>query len=199
MTNLNISDSTTATNAAGITSFRNATPADAALISDLVNSAYRGDSSRQGWTTEADLLQGSRTTPQEVRNLMQAPDSVVFLCVQSVAQGEGAPAQQDIIGCVHLEKNADAAYLGMFVVRPSLQGGGIGKRFMQQAEQHVQALWGVKKIWMTVITVRAELIAFYERRGYLRTGRFKPFPANNGKETLLVENLQFEELEKVLP
>ncbi|MDP3654617.1 MAG: GNAT family N-acetyltransferase [Rhodoferax sp.] len=171
--------------------FREATPDDAALVADLVNSAYRGDSSRQGWTTEADLLQGARTHADEVRGLILAPDSVVFLCVQTPGQ--------DIIGCVHLQKKRDAAYLGMFVVRPGLQGGGIGKQFMHSAEQRAQQLWGVKKIWMTVITVRQELIAFYERRGYQRTGRFQPFPSDNGKETMLVENLQFEELEKILP
>lgn len=171
--------------------FRDAEADDAALIANLVNSAYRGDSSRQGWTTEADLLQGARTYADEVRGLILAPDSVVFLCVQNPGQ--------DIIGCVHLEKKQDAAYFGMFVVRPGLQGAGIGKQFMHHAEQRAQQLWGVKKIWMTVITVRHALMAFYERRGYQRTGRFHPFPANNGKETMLVENLQFEELEKVLP
>ncbi|MFZ6768000.1 GNAT family N-acetyltransferase [Undibacterium sp. Di26W] len=178
----NISTDTT------VISFRPAVDADAEVIADLVNSAYRGDSSRQGWTTEADLLQGSRILAPEVRKLIATPGSVILLCVQD----------EDIIGCVNLEKTEGAAYLGMFVVRPVLQGNGIGKHFMQMAEQHAQELWGIDKIWMTVINVRKELIAYYERRGYVRTGRLKPFPSDNGKEQMLVENLQFEEMEKTL-
>lgn len=169
-------------------SFRDANKDDAAFIAALVNSAYRGDSSRQGWTTEADLLQGQRISAGEVEKIIATEGSVVFLCLQ----------QQTIIGCVQLEKNADAAYLGMFVVRPDLQGGGIGKTFMQAAEAHAQQMWGVKKIWMTVISVREELLAYYQRRGYLRTGRTKPFPFANDKEIALIANLQFEELEKIL-
>lgn len=169
-------------------SFRPAVEADADIIAALVNSAYRGDSSRQGWTTEADLLQGSRIFAPEVRELIATPHSVILLCLQG----------DDIIGCVNLEKTEGAAYLGMFVVRPVLQGNGIGKQFMQTAEQYAQELWGIQKIWMTVISVRKELIAYYERRGYARTGRFKPFPSDNGKEQMLVENLQFEEMEKIL-
>ncbi len=168
--------------------FRHAVKSDAAAIAVLVNSAYRGDSSRAGWTTEADLLTGTRINAEEVMQLIEADNSVVLLCVQD----------DQMIGCVHLEKTDDAAYLGMFVVQPTLQGGGIGKQFMHAAESEVQALWGVKKMWMSVISVRAELIAYYERRGYVRTGRYKPFPSEIGDEFRLVENLQFEEMEKQL-
>ncbi|MFZ6753845.1 GNAT family N-acetyltransferase [Undibacterium sp. Dicai25W] len=169
-------------------SFRHASNEDAEVVAQLVNSAYRGETSRQGWTTEADLLEGSRIFAAEVLEIIAARDSVILLCLQ----------EQEIIGCVHLQKNDDAAYLGMFVVRPNLQGNGIGKHFMQTAEQHAHKLWGINKIWMTVISVREELIAYYQRRGYLRTGRFKPFPKDNGKEQMLVDNLQFEEMEKKL-
>ncbi|MFZ6847557.1 GNAT family N-acetyltransferase [Undibacterium sp. RuRC25W] len=169
-------------------SYRPAVASDAVFLTQLVNSAYRGDTSRQGWTTEAGLLDGPRIETKEVLELISADDSVIFLCVQ----------QQQIIGCVHLQKDGDAAYLGMFVVNPLLQGHGIGKQFMQAAELHAQAQWGINKMWMTVISVREELIAYYQRRGYVRTGRFKPFPKNNGKEKLLVEDLQFEEMEKTL-
>ncbi|MBC3881849.1 GNAT family N-acetyltransferase [Undibacterium sp. LX40W] len=169
-------------------SFRHALKGDAAAIAVLVNSAYRGDSSRAGWTTEADLLTGTRINAEEVVNLIEADHSVVLLCLQDA----------EMIGCVHLEKTDDAAYLGMFVVQPTRQGGGIGKQFMQAAETEVQALWGVKKMWMSVISVRAELIAYYERRGYVRTGRFKPFPSEIGDEFRLVKELQFEEMEKQL-
>ena len=170
------------------TKFRHAVNADAEQIAQLVNSAYRGDSSRAGWTTEADLLQGTRINTQEVTGLIQEKNSIILLCTQ---EGE-------MIGCVHLKKIDDAAYLGMFVVKPLLQGAGIGKRFMGEAELTVQCLWGVKKMWMTVISVRHELIAYYERRGYVRTGRMKPFPEEFGQKVLLTDSLQLEELEKHL-
>lgn len=169
-------------------SYRHAEPEDATLIAALVNSGYRGDSSRQGWTTEAHLLAGTRINADGVRQLILAEDTVILLCCRA----------QDVIGCVQLQKTEDAAYLGMFVVSPLEQGNGIGKQFMLAAEALVQQLWGVHKMWMTVITVRSELIAFYERRGYVRTGRFKPFPADAEDHIFLVENLQFEELEKIL-
>jgi ribosomal protein S18 acetylase RimI-like enzyme len=168
--------------------YRHAVPEDAAMIAALVNSAYRGDSSRQGWTTEANLLEGARISEDGVHQLIVTDDTVILLCSRD----------QDLIGCVQLQKTVDAAYLGMFVVSPLEQGNGIGKEFMLAAETLAQQLWGVHKMWMTVITVRSELIAFYERRGYVRTGRLKPFPVDAEGHIFLVENLQFEELEKIL-
>ena len=168
--------------------YRPALVTDAAIIEALVNSAYRGDSSRAGWTTEADLLDGTRISAEEVISQIEAKDSIILLCIRN----------NEIIGCVHLEKNENAAYLGMFVVKPTLQGAGIGKQFMQAAENMAQAVWGVEKMWMTVISVRSELIAFYERRGYHRTGRFKPFMGDGVNGIVKTAPLEFEELEKVL-
>jgi ribosomal protein S18 acetylase RimI-like enzyme len=168
--------------------YRHALKQDAENIARLINSAYRGDSSRAGWTSEADILSGDRIDTGGIDKLIERDNSVILLCVQDDA----------IIGSVHLEKEGDAAYLGMFVVKPMLQGGGIGKQFMQQAESVAQTLWGVKKIWMYVISVRSELIAYYERRGYVRTGRFKPLASVVEKEFQLIDDLQFEELEKQL-
>lgn len=168
--------------------YRHAEAKDATMIAALVNSGYRGDSSRQGWTTEANLLEGARINADGVLQLILADKTIILLCCRG----------QEVIGCVQLQKTDDAAYLGMFVVSPLEQGNGIGKQFMQAAESLVQQLWGVHKIWMTVITLRSELIAFYERRGYVRTGRFKPFPMDVEEHIFLVENLQFEELEKIL-
>jgi ribosomal protein S18 acetylase RimI-like enzyme len=168
--------------------FRKAVAADADRIADLVNSGYRGDASRAGWTTEADYLVGMRTDAQELRELIAGGDSAILLCVQA---GE-------LVGSVHLQRTGDSAYLGMFVVKPMLQGQGIGKRFMQAAEEFVAREWRSKCVQMTVITLRHELIAYYERRGYRRTGEFKPFPVEDRRSSLLVDNLQFEVLEKNL-
>lgn len=168
--------------------FRPARSEEAEFLVQLVNSAYRGDSSRAGWTTEADFLDGQRTDEQEIRELIQTDGSMLLLCLQD----------DEIVGSVNLQKAGDAAYLGMLVIRPDLQGHGIGRHLMQAAETIVQQEWGVRKIEMTVITLRSELIAFYERRGYRRTGIIKPFPTAVRFGIPRVEGLQFEVLEKEL-
>ncbi len=167
-------------------SFRPAAIGDAAHVAALVNSAYRGGSSRAGWTTEADLLTGERISTDEMKALIATGGTIILLCFQDA----------DLIGSVQLQKFDDAAYLGMFVVQPKLQGAGIGKQFMQTAEELVQAKWGVKRMWMSVISVRHELIAYYERRGYQRTGHFKPFPYAVEDASRHTEALKLEELEK---
>ena len=169
-------------------SFRKAETSDAEIIDVLVNSGYRGDASRAGWTTEADYLVGLRTDPSEIRQLIADENTLLLLCLQD----------DDIVGSVQLQRNGSAAYLGMFVVKPTLQGKGIGREFIQAAEDTVRREWGVKKMQMTVITVREELIAYYVRRGYRRTGVFKPFPVEDTRSTLTVPNLKFEVLEKEL-
>lgn len=168
--------------------FRTARADDAPAIAALVNRGYRGDASRAGWTTEADFLVGKRTDEDEVLALLGAPGSMILLCLHA----------DEIVGSVHLKRDDDGAYLGMFVVLPTLQGQGIGKQFLQAAEDAVQRTWHSARIYMTVITLRAELIAFYERRGYRRTGRFEPFPTDDARSTALVDHLQFEVLEKSL-
>ncbi|MBY0578867.1 MAG: GNAT family N-acetyltransferase [Burkholderiales bacterium] len=153
-----------------------------------MNSAYRGESSRAGWTTEADLLGGQRTDIEEVESLIEKPDSMILVC----SDGAG------IAGSVHLEKSGDCALLGMLAVRPRMQGRGMGKRMLAEAEKAASKIWGCGKTKMTVLTYRAELIAFYERRGYRRTGIFKPFPEDPGFGIPKVEGLRLEWLEKNL-
>ncbi len=136
---------------------------DAAAIANLVNSAYRGDSSRRGWTTEADLLDGSRTDPDAIAGLI---DSGVLL-LKYVEDGE-------ILGCVELKTVPEGLYLGMLTVKPDLQNRGIGKILLAKAED-VAKEKGFRSIVMTVITVRTELLAWYQRHGYCDTGERKPF------------------------
>jgi ribosomal protein S18 acetylase RimI-like enzyme len=168
-------------------SFRRATLNDAQAIKDLVNSAYRGETSRQGWTTEADLLDGLRTTPQEIEQLITAQDSFLLLCHRDAM----------LAGSVHVEKQGEQAYIGMFVVRPDIQGAGIGKQLLQGAENAARKEWGVSSFIMIVITSRRELIAFYERRGYKRTGELSEFPVNPALWTPKVSGLKMERLEKL--
>jgi ribosomal protein S18 acetylase RimI-like enzyme len=166
--------------------FRNATRLDADRIAALVNSAYRGEHSRQGWTTEADLLDGRRTDAGEVQGLITRRNSIILLCL----------AGNEIVGSVHIEKCGDHVSLGMFVVEPTLQGRGIGKRLLACAEQAARKEWQVHKMRMHVITLRHELIAFYLRCGYRRTGVLQEFPENPEMWQPKVTGLKFEVLEK---
>jgi ribosomal protein S18 acetylase RimI-like enzyme len=144
---------------------REAGIADVPGLNKLVNSAYRGESSKQGWTTEADLLDGIRTNEKGLTEMIIRRDAVILLAEEAT----------ELQGCVFLEQQDDALYLGMLTVKPGLQGKGIGKLLMEAAEERARAI-GCSKIKMTVITVRKELIAYYERKGYSDTGERKPFP-----------------------
>jgi len=169
--------------------FRAAHTDDIAAVVALVQSAYRGDASRVGWTTEADLLDGQRTDPGGVAAVIDAPDSLLLL-----AERAGEP-----VACAHVEKQGDAGYFGMFSVRPALQGSGIGRAVLAEAERIAREEWHCREMQMTVISVRDELIAWYERRGYHRTGVYTPFPY--GDERFGIprrDDLRFELLSKTL-
>ncbi|WP_411142760.1 GNAT family N-acetyltransferase [Streptomyces sp. x-80] len=146
--------------------FRSATDADIPGLVELIESAYRGDASRAGWTTEADLLAGQRTDPDGVAAVVRNETGRLL-----IAERDG-----ELVACCQLEHRGDHVYFGMFAVRPTLQGGGLGKVIMAEAERTAQAAWGAREMRMTVIRQRAELIAWYERRGYRRTGQLTPFP-----------------------
>lgn len=168
--------------------FRIATLQDIPNIIQLVQSAYRGDSSRSGWTTEADFLDGTRTDSQEVSGIIKTPDNIILLCMINTR----------LLASVHLQKQDNAAYLGMFAVHPSMQNTGIGKTLLAEAENTVRQHWQSQRMQMTVITLRMELIAWYERRGYRRTGIIKPFPYGIARYGIPKrDDLILEVLEKV--
>ena len=169
--------------------FRAATPDDIDAIVALVTSAYRGDASRAGWTTEADLLDGNRIDSEVLHEYIERPLSRVVL----------AERDDMLLGCAHVSIEDGAGYFGMFSIRPDLQGGGIGKLLLAEAERVVRGDWKLPAMRMTVIDVRDELIAYYERRGYRRTGIKKPFPATDPRFGIpLRDDLRFEVLEKSL-
>ena len=159
-----------------------------AAIKDLLNTAYRGDSSKQGWTTEADLIAGNvRTDESTVQQVMEQDGSVFLIYTDD---------EQKITGCVNLQKHGDKIYLGMFSVSPQLQGGGIGKQLLKAAEEYAQHVQCVA-IYMTVISVRTELIKWYKRHGYMDTGERKPF-IEDGLTGKHLQALEFMVLERSL-
>ncbi|MFD7259278.1 GNAT family N-acetyltransferase [Streptomyces sp. NPDC059874] len=170
-------------------SFRSAVEADVTELVALVESAYRGDASRGGWTTEADYLEGQRTDADGVREIINAKDATL-LVVERAA---------DLVACCQLEHRGDHVYFGMFAVRPGLQGGGLGKEILAEAERRARETWGAREMRMTVVNVREELIAYYVRRGYRRTGELSPFPYGDERFGVpLRDDLAFELLVKPL-
>ena len=133
----------------------------------LVDSAYRGDASRAGWTTEADLLDGQRTDAEAVSAVVDARGSAML-----VAEADG-----HLAGCCQLERHPGGeVYFGMFAVRPGWQGRGRGQEILTEAERLAREEWGAVTMVMTVLAQRLDLIAWYQRRGYRLTGRGRSFP-----------------------
>jgi GNAT superfamily N-acetyltransferase len=168
--------------------FRAAGHADVDAVVALVESAYRGESGRRGWTTESDLLDGRRTDAELVAPLLVSPDDGLILL--AIVDG-------NLRACCHIERHDDSAYFGMFAVDPSWQGSGLGKRVLAEAERFARETWHCRAMHMAVIDLRSELIAWYERRGYRRTGEYKAFPY--GDERVGIprrDDLRFEVLIK---
>jgi len=159
---------------------------DVPAIVALVNAVYRGDSSRLGWTTEADLLDGQRTDAADVSQWVSAPESFFLL----------AEDDAGLLGCAHLNRDDDRACFGMFSIRPGSQGLGFGTALLVEAETHVRQRWNVRSMRMCVISLRSELIAYYERRGYARIGKTAPFPTDTRFGTPKVGKLEFMVIEK---
>ena len=154
----------------GPLALRAATAEDAPALLDLIEGAYRGDSARRGWTHEADLLGGQRTDLEDLLAIIAGSDRVLLL-----AEADGAP-----FACLLLVNQGEgAAYLGLLTVDPARQGTGLGRRLLAAAEPEATARFGANRIRMTVIQQRPELIAWYERRGYGRTGETAPFPLDD--------------------
>jgi ribosomal protein S18 acetylase RimI-like enzyme len=158
---------------------------DVPAINQLVNSAYRGDESKKGWTTEADLLDGTRIDEAALCDLIKRPDTTILTCEEN----------ESLLGCVELRKEGEKLYLGMLSVKPDIQGKGIGKKLLTAAEGFAKEQRCVK-IFMTVISVRQELIDWYVRHDYQLTGEKKPFVVPDSRWGLPKQQLEFVVLEK---
>lgn len=146
--------------------FAFATLADVAALADLIERAYRGPVAAKGWTNESEILTGPRSSPEEVESIIRDPNSRLL-----VAFDGDRP-----VGSALLKKHGDGAYFGMFAIDPDTQGGGLGKLMMARCEAAVRELWNAAYLQLSVISLRHELIAWYERRGFVQTGEQEPFP-----------------------
>jgi predicted N-acetyltransferase YhbS len=170
-----------------------ATAADIPALHALIESAYRGDSAKRGWTHEADLLGGQRTDREGLAEIIADSKQAVLVAEQ----------QDALIGCVLVKdlgvrNDARAAYLGMLTVRPDLQAAGLGRNLIAAAEAHARS-FGAEVMEMTVIKSRTELIDWYVRRGYALTGREEPFPLDDPRFGLpKTRDLAFVVMEKRL-
>jgi len=166
---------------------RSAELVDAPAVASLIDSAYRGEESKRGWTTEADLFGGPRTNTEAIAEIITAPESHMFL----------AEAGGQLVGCCHVASRADRqAYLGMLTVRPDLQGQGVGRTLVANAEREARVRWGAAGMRMRVIRQRCELIAWYERLGYRQTGDTLPFPYDRPGAIAKRDDLEFVVLAK---
>lgn len=148
-------------------SITKATKQDIVALVALMDSAYRGEPSARGWANEGDLFIGNKRTDEEtVAKLMDVPGAVFFKYTNE---------QGLIEACVFLQKKSGKLYLGMLSVSPEVQAKGIGKQLLKVAEEHAHSQ-NCSSIYMTVITLRDNLIAWYERHGYVKTGEVLPFP-----------------------
>jgi ribosomal protein S18 acetylase RimI-like enzyme len=151
----------------------------------LINSSYRGESSKKGWTTEANLIGGQRIDNEGLTEQMADPNAVIL----KNTNNEGK-----ITGCVYLQKRVDKLYLGMLTVSPTLQANGLGRQLLQAAEEYARSI-NYHTITMTVITTRTELLEWYERRGYSKTGEVIPLVITE-KFGILRQPVEMFKLEK---
>lgn len=165
----------------------NATLQDIPALTTLINSAYRGKTSGNTWTTENQILGGQRTTNEELKEIILNPKNTFLKYIDN----------EQIIGSVLFEENDKELYLGMLTVSPELQNKGIGKKILFEAEKHAKTL-EFSSIIMTVISVREELIAWYKRRGYVETGEREAFPESENHINISGEPLEFLYLKKQL-
>ncbi|KXH28809.1 acetyltransferase [Colletotrichum simmondsii] len=185
-------------------SFRPATPTDVPILLPLIRSAYRGEFSRKGWTTEADLVADQRIDERGLLAKITEPEGAVLIVTDnsdSESNGVTEKPTTPLACCeiVRSKQNPEVAYFGLFAVSPERQAGGVGRRVLEFAEGYAKKEWGVSRMEMCVLWMRGELIAWYERRGYVKTGERREFPYEGmvGGGALR-DDLWFEVLEKGL-
>jgi predicted N-acetyltransferase YhbS len=152
---------------ASAVTLRSVTAAEVPAVHAMIESAYRGDTARAGWTHEADLVQGPRTSIAMLEAIVRDRDELLL-----IAEDKAGP-----VGCVQLGRRRDGiAYLGLLTVDPQRQASGLGRSILAAAEEEAVQRFDARTMELLVVSRRPELIAYYERRGYVRTGEYRPFP-----------------------
>lgn len=169
---------------------RDAGVADIPVLHRLIESAYRGEASRAGWTTEADLLDGQRTDPDELTEIIADPDQALLTAWRA----------DELVGCVLIADRGEATgYFGMLSIRPTLQGGGLGRQLVEAAHAALASRFGVRRVRISVFPQRETLIGWYERLGYRRTGETLPFPYGHPRYGLPKrDDLHFVVMERLI-
>lgn len=168
--------------------FRTAAPLDLADLVVFVNRAYRGESAKQGWTHEADLIDGTRVDESLLAETIETPGVAIVMALENAT----------LVGCYQFENQAEGcAYVGMVTVEPAKQNSGLGKLLLADAEAHAQEQ-GCQKLKLSVIEDRKELIAYYERRGFKLTGTKLPFHEGDSRHGFPRKTLALLEMVKPL-
>jgi len=165
-----------------------ATAADISALVPLVNSAYRGEEGQSGWTSEGHLIAGARINAAGIEELLNNPGATILKYIGPTGT---------VLGCVYLQQEADRLYLGLLSVLPAQQNAGIGKQLLAAADEYALR-HQCSHIQITVITARPELVAWYERHGYVRTGELQPFHAGE-KFGVTKQKIELAVLEKPIP
>lgn len=166
---------------------RPATSKDIPALNKLINSAYRGESSKKGWTTEANILGGIRTSEESLLETIETEGTTILIDF----------IESELVACIQLVEKGEVLYVGMLTVKPDLQNAGLGKKLLKAAEEFAISK-RISKLEMTVISDRTELISWYERHGYAKTGESRPFPMSDPKFGEPKKFLEFLVLEKNL-
>lgn len=184
---------------------RQATTADIAALEALLNRCYRN---AEGWTNEAELIGGIRTTQAELKRVIEANEQFLFVYPETATGRRYASETGNLLACICVQgqaatatsEQANRAYIGMFAVHPKLQGQGIGDVVLNAAETFARRHFGTEerpcRLTMSILNHRPELLAYYQRRGYHLTGESMPFPTDGNNGEPLRDDLRLLELEK---
>jgi ribosomal protein S18 acetylase RimI-like enzyme len=170
-----------------IDGFRKARKSDIETIVQLVNKAYRPKLESRGWTDESDIVSGERINAVQVTDAISKEYSAILLGFKD----------SEVVACVHVEKDGNNCHIGLFAVNPILQGSGCGKQMLDHAERYANENFSSEKFIMFVVSSRNELISFYLRRGYQKTGEIMDYPISAGVGTPKYADLKIEILEKI--
>ena len=188
---------------------RQADANDVSALEQLLNLCYRQD---EGWTNEADLVGGIRTTADELAGVIANPKHYVFVYPQTDTGERGGKEIGELLGCIAVDikvetgsdkkSHSNKAYIGMFAVHPKLQGAGIGNVILQAAEtfaeRHLKSNNQPTRLTMSILSHRPELLAYYQRRGYQLNGNSMPFPVDGNNGEPKRDDLVLLELEKIV-